>query len=85
MLNGDNEMDKDTVGISNFKHASYLMAVGNPIVGSVRDGKRVTFLFEKTKKLETDGKELSLGNPMVPVHDLFGPQSRLKSLIFDTT
>lgn len=71
------------VGFSSFKTAAYATARGHAIVGTERDGRRVTFIFEVTPSLEDDLELFRFSNPPVPIHSVFAAEARLKSLIFD--
>lgn len=70
--------------VSNIKLAAYLAASGHGVIGTDRNGRRVTFIFEATEDFEADVDLYRFGDPSLSVHDLFGALSRLKSLIFDS-
>ncbi len=66
-----------------FRMASFLVAVGCPIAGTSKAGRKTRFKFQDTQALRDAVQEFRFGDPEVSVRDLFSAQSQIKSLIFD--
>lgn len=76
-------MTNGTVRLSDYKLASYLVAVGYQVTETDRQNDRVFFVFHDTPALREAARTFRFGNPMVPVRDFLEAQSFLRSLIFD--
>ena len=71
------------IGISNFRLAAYIVACGHSVTRTMRNGRRLTFIFDDHDALREDINLFRFGNPPVLVHDLTAAQSRLREMIFD--
>jgi len=73
----------DTYSTSDFPTAAFIMANGEKMVSTKRDGRRVVFEFGDHAKCRRLAEKYMYGDDMVSARKLHEASKRLKSIIHD--
>lgn len=73
----------ETVSTKNLETAAFLVARGNQVIRTTRNGKDVSFHFPDTPQLHQDFDGLNYGDDNIPARAIFAARKRLLDLIFE--
>ena len=73
----------ETISTRSIDTATFLVARGNPIIRTTRNGKDVSFHFPDDPKLHQDFNDLNYADDTVPARAIFSARKRLLDLIYE--